>query len=103
MVRAEMLEIKMIVPHSLGTIAGRDISKLIIREKEPFFDGGAQVRIGVFGARDVAYMPVIDVIRIMGASNGTADRDSKPDKLVAAGICTYRDSAAHRHGEDRET
>jgi len=86
-----MVEIKMIVPHSLGTIAGKDISELITAENRPFFDCGAQVRIGVLGARDVAYMPAVDILRLAGASMGSACEHSTPDALVAAGICTYRD------------
>ena len=106
MVRVEMLQIKKVKPRKLGTIAGRDISALITAENRSFFDGDAQVRIGVLGARDVAYMPAIDIFRLAGAAKSSAEKEARPDKLVAACICAYRDivwaktapnvSAAHK-------
>lgn len=91
MIQDKEMIIEKLPPRNLGRLAGEDITARIDDNNRAFFDGKETVRKGYLHAGGVAYVPAYDAYRMSGASNGTSDRESKPDALVAAEICTYHD------------
>lgn len=94
--RADMIQDKEMIieklpPRNLGRLAGEDITARIDDNNRAFFDGTETVRKGYLHAGGVAYVPAYDAYRMSGKGRTTAQDSSKPEELVADGICTYHD------------
>ena len=87
----EMFMIEKLPPRNLGRLAGEDITARIDDNNRAFFDGTETVRKGYLHAGGVAYVPAYDAYRMSGKGRTTAQDSSKPEELVADGICTYHD------------